>query len=128
MDLVGIWKQDVPSDEAREFGYDLKNFFFIAHQAKSIDEYNKGKTIFQFNYRWPKLETMPPDSYCIDELVQIADGLYLGQLLYSTEIFKPYDPTVDPGEYNYRSFGYFMLMTEDWHQIRLELGFDLGNV
>ncbi len=127
MQLAGVWTQDVPKDEAREFGYDIKCFFFIAHQAKSISGQNQGKTVFQFNYRWPKLRTIPPDCYCIDELVQIAEGLYLGQLMYATELLKPYDPLVSPEEYKYRLFGYFLLMDESWHQIRLDLGFDMGN-
>jgi len=128
MKLAGYSIENVPADEAREFGYDVKTLFFIARQAKSINEHNRGKTIFQINYRWPKLKTIPPDCYCIDEVVQIAEGLYLGQLLYATELLKPYDPSTDPSEYKYRLFGYFLLMDESWHQIRLEIGFDLDNV
>lgn len=127
IDLAGIWTAEVPGDEAREFGYDIKNFFFIARQDKSVNENHKGKTIFQFNYRWPKLKTIPPDCYCIDELVQIAEGLYLGQLMYATELLKPYDPLADPKDYKYGMFGYFLLMDESWHQIRLNIGFDLDN-
>jgi hypothetical protein len=70
---------------------------------------------------------MVPDRYCIDELVQIAEGLYLGQLMYATELLRPYEPTVPAQEYRYEMFGYFLLMTEDWHQIRLRIGFDLDN-
>jgi len=128
MKLAGIPKEDATAEEAREFGYDLKNLFFIARQAKSINANHDGKTIFQFNYRWPKLETIPPDCYCIDELVQIAEGLYLGTLMYATEPLKPYEPTTAPSEYKYRLFGYFILMDEAWHQVRLDIGFDLGNV
>ena len=129
MKLANVWIEDVPADEAREFGYDIKCFFFIGRQAKSVNnEHNKGKTVFQFNYRWPKLKTSPPDCYCIDELVQIADGLYLGQLMYATELLKPYDPLTHPSEYKYRLFGYFLLMDESWHQVRLDIGFDLENV
>jgi hypothetical protein len=128
MKLAKIWSEAAPPDEAREFGYDLKCFFFIGKQAKSVNEHNKGKDIFQFNYRWPKLKTIPPDCYCVDELVQIADGLYLGQLMYATELFKPYDPLKDPSEYKYGLFGYFLLMDEEWHQVRLNIGYDLENV
>lgn len=125
---AGIWSEQVPPDEAREFGYDVKCFFFISRQAKSVSQYSEGKDIFQLNYRWPELKTIPPDCYCIDEMVQIADGLILGQLMYSTRPDKPYDPMADPSEYKYRSFGYFLLMDESWHQIRLDIGFDLDNV
>lgn len=128
MKAAGIVSEPVTAEEAMTYGYDLKNFFFIAHQAKSINPDCQGKTIFSFNYRWPKLETIPPDCYCIDELVRIADGLYLGHLMYATDILKPYDPDEDPAAYKYKLFGYFLLMDEEWHQIRLRIGFDLDNV
>jgi hypothetical protein len=60
-------------------------------------------------------------------LVRIADGLYLGHLMYATDIVKPYDPEEDPTAYKYKLFGYFLLMDEEWHQIRLRIGFDLDN-
>jgi hypothetical protein len=106
----------------------VKNFFFIAHAGVSVNESCSGKNIYQFNYRWPKLRTIVPDRFCIDELVQIAEGLYLGQLMYATDWLKPYDPRVPPAAYRYGMFGYFLLMEEDWHQLRLRLGFDLDNV
>ncbi len=128
MKLAGVPSEAVPAEESRSYGYDLKSFFFIAHQASSINEDNRGKKIFQFNYRWPKLKTFPPDNYCIDELVMIAEGLYLGQLIYATELLKKYAPREAPASYKYRLFGYFLLMDEDWHKRRLEIGFDPYNV
>ncbi|MDH4032931.1 MAG: carboxypeptidase-like regulatory domain-containing protein [candidate division Zixibacteria bacterium] len=113
MKVGGIWTEPATAEEAMTYGYDLKNFFFIAHQAKSINPTCKGKTIFNFNYRWPNLKTIKPDRYCIDELVAIADGLYLGHLMYATEVHKPFDPAADPGVYKYRLFGYFLLMDEE---------------
>ena len=86
-----------------------------------------GKRVFRINYRWPRLKTFPPDNYCYDEVVQIADGLFLGQLMYATELFKGYDPNEDPSEYKYRNFGYFLLMDDGWHKRRLKIGFDLDN-
>lgn len=127
MDLANIWGEPASKEEAVTFGYDLKNFFFIAHEATSLNPNNRGKRIYQFNYRWPKLRTIVPDCYCIDEVVEIADGLYLGQLMYATDWLKPYDPKLPPSEYKYGQFGYFLLMTEAWHQIRLRIGFDLEN-
>lgn len=127
MKAAGIWTEEATGEEKRAFGYDLKSFFFIARQGISINEDNRRKKVFQLNYRWPKLKTFPPDNYCIDEVVQIAEGLYLGQLTYATELFKKYDPTEDPSEYKYRVFGYFLLMDEDWHRRRLKIGFDLDN-
>jgi hypothetical protein len=126
-EIAQVWNEPVPGEEAIRNGYDVKNFFFIAHQAPSISVACKGKTIYQLNYRWPALKTIIPDRYCIDELVQIAEGLYLGQLMYATKVLLPYDPGTDPAAYEYRNFGFFILMDEQWHQIRLKIGFDLTN-
>ena len=126
--LANIWTEPASQTEAVTYGYAVKNFFFIAHAGTSVNENCPGKRIYQFNYRWPKLRTIPPDRFCIDELVQIADGLYLGQLMYATDWVKPYDPRQSPASYRYGMFGYFLLMEEDWHQLRLRLGFDLDDV
>ena len=89
---------------------------------------NKGKPVFQFNYRWKALRTLPPDNFCVDEIVQIAQGLYLGKLIYATELLLPWDPKTDPSAYKYKLFGYFLLMDEEWHARRLRIGFDLDDV
>jgi hypothetical protein len=128
MELANIWGEEATTDEAVRHGYDLKNFFFVGHEAVSLNPSNRGKRIYQFNYRWPRLRTIVPDRYCIDEVVEIAEGLYLGQLMYATDWAKPYDPTTPPEEYKYGQFGYFLLMNDAWHQIRLRIGFDLENV
>jgi len=60
-----------------------------------------------------------------DEIAQVADGLYLGQLIYATDWLKPWDPQTPIEEYKYKLFGYFLLMDEEWHQRRLRIGFDL---
>lgn len=127
MKAAGIWNEDASNEEKRAFVFDLKAFFFIGRQGASVNEENLKKKVFQFNYRWPELKTFPPDNFCIDEVVQIAEGLYLGQLTYATELLKKYDPARDPFEYKYRVFGYFLLMDEDWHRRRLKIGFDLDN-
>jgi hypothetical protein len=72
--------------------------------------------------------SIPPDNYCIDELVKLADGLYLGQLIYATELLKQYDPKEDPSAYKYRLFGYFLLVDDDWQKRRLSIGLDPYNV
>jgi hypothetical protein len=127
MNVAGIWIEEATGNEKRAFGYDIKSFFFVGREGTSVNKDNLGKKVFQFNYRWPKLRTFPPDNYCIDEVVQIADGLYLGQLTYATELFKEYDPSADPSTYKYQVFGYFLLMDADWHKRRLKIGFDLDN-
>jgi hypothetical protein len=128
MKLAHIWTEPASQAESVKCGYDLKNFFFIAHTGTSVNKACPGKRIYQFNYRWPKLHTIPPDCFCLDEMVQLADGLYLGQLMYATDWRKPYDPRQRPEAYGYGLFGYFLLMDEAWHQLRLRLGFDLENV
>lgn len=127
MKLAQVWIEDATEEERRRYGYEAKAFFFIGKVAKSIVPENKGKSVYQFNYRWKALRTPPPDNFCVDELVRIADGLYLGKLIYATELLKPWDPSTDPFAYKYKLFGYFLLMDEEWHTRRLRIGFDLDN-
>ena len=47
--------------------------------------------------------------------------------MYATELLLPYDPNTDPANYKYRSFGYFLLMDDTWHRLRLDIAFDLPN-
>jgi hypothetical protein len=128
MKLVGGWMEDATDEERLRFGYDARCFFFIGKLARSIVPENKGKPVFQFNYRWKALRTLPPDNFCVDEIVQIAQGLYLGKLIYATELLLPWDPKTDPSVYKYKLFGYFLLMDEEWHARRLRIGFDLDDV
>jgi hypothetical protein len=128
MRLAEIPTEAASPEEARQWGYDVKNFFFIARPGASIDPGSSGKQVFQLNYRWPKLKTIIPDRFCIDELVRIAQGLYLGRLMYATNLTEPFDPAKNPQVYRYRNFGYFLLMDAQWQQIRLAIGFDLDNV
>ena len=102
----------------------VKSFYFIVTKSKSINPENKGKEVLQLNYRWPAFHTITPDHLCMDELVRIADGLYLGQLIYSTEPKIKYDPDKDPAVYKYENFGYFMLMDDEWHAIKEFIAFD----
>ncbi|MFC2009401.1 hypothetical protein ACFLT3_00550 [Chloroflexota bacterium] len=126
MKVAGIWTEEPTAPEKKQ-GIDLKSFFFIGKEDITVNEDDGGKRVFRINYRWPRLKTFPPDNYCYDEIVQIADGLYLGQLMYATNLLKSYDPEENPAEYKYRNFGYFLLMDEDWHRRRLKIGFDLDN-
>lgn len=127
LELARMWIEEATEEERRRYGYEAKTFFFIGKVARSIVPENKGKTVFQFNYRWKALRTPPPDNFCVDEIVRIADGLYLGKLIYATELLKPWDPGTDPFAYKYKLFGYFLLMDEEWHARRLRIGFDLDN-
>ena len=123
MRLARIETQEASSEEILERGYDLKSFFFIAKVGISVNSENNGKTVFQFNYRWPRLKTFPPDHYCIDEIVQIAEGLYLGQLVYATALLEKYNPNSPSSIYNYRNFGYFLLMDDEWYLRKIKIGF-----
>jgi hypothetical protein len=85
---------------------------------------NSKKKVFQFHYRYPMLGGPMPIGFCLDELVEIADGLFLGQLIYSTAFHLPYHSSVDPSEYKYQLFGYFLLLDNAWQYHRLALGLD----
>jgi hypothetical protein len=123
LDKIGM-VVEYPDEEERRKEIHVKSFYFIAANGKSFNPQNREKEVLQFNYRWPEFHTMPPDHLCFDELVRIADGLYLGQLVYSTEPGIPYDPKTDPAVYEYENFGYFMLMDDDWHAVREFILFD----
>ena len=126
--LAGVRMEDATPEEKQKYGYDAHTFFFIGRPNKvSMLPENQGKKVYQFNYRWKPLKNIPPDCFCIDEIAQIAEGLYLGQLIYATDWLKPWNPATPIAEYKYRLFGYFLLMDEEWHQRRLRIGFDLQN-
>lgn len=127
MDLAGLWVVEATEEERRRDGYDARTFFFVGKPARSIVPESSGKEVYQFNYRWKALRSPPPDNLCIDEIVEIADGLHLGKLLYATNFLKRWDPGADPAEFRYRLFGYFLLMDASWHALRTSLGFDLDD-
>jgi len=83
----------------------------ILPMNNSLDE---KKQVFQFHYRYPMIGGAAPIGTCLDELVEIAEGLYLGQLIYSTAPVKPFNTAVDPEQYKYQLFGYFLLLDNDW--------------
>ena len=118
---------EYPDDDEKQEEIAVKSFFFVAENAPSINPDCNGKIVLQFNYRWPELHTMPPDNLCIDELVQLADGLFLGQLLYSVKPEIPYSPEKDALAYQYEHFGHFMLMDDDWWSIKEFICFDTEN-
>lgn len=128
MKIAGVVTEDASPEEHRLYGFDAHTFFFVGRPNRpSMLPGNKGKKIYQFNYRWKPLKNIPPDCFCIDEITQIADGLYLGLLIYATDWLKPWNPATDIDEYKYRLFGYFLLMDEQWHALRLRIGFDLAD-
>ncbi|WP_455206179.1 hypothetical protein [Kaarinaea lacus] len=84
----------------------------------------KKKRVFQFHYRYPMIGGAAPIGTCLDELVEIAQGLYLGQLIYSTVPWVPYHTSVDPKEFKYQLFGYFLLLDNDWEYHRQAIKLD----
>jgi hypothetical protein len=49
-------------------------------------------------------------------MVQIGDGMYLGQAIFATtKWLDRYDPKADPAEYHYQNFGYFLLFEPFWN-------------
>jgi hypothetical protein len=84
----------------------------------------KKKKVFQFHYRSPMVGGPAPIGLCLDELVEIADGLFLGQLIYATALDIPYHSSVDPAQYSYQLFGYFLLLDDTWEQHRKAIKLD----
>lgn len=84
----------------------------------------KKKEVFQFQYRFPMIGGPAPIGFCLDEIVEIADGLFLGQLIYATALDLLFHSSVDPAEYKYQLFGYFLLLDDEWQGHRLAIGMD----
>lgn len=103
------------------------SFLGVADQ-ETILPMNNGdngiKRVFQFHYRFPMIGGPVPIGFCLDELVEIADGLFLGQLIYSTALDVPFHSSVDPSEFKYQLFGYFILMDDDWERHRQAIKLD----
>jgi len=113
--IVLTWWMDLKdvSEEERLKGYDKKGGLFIARKAKSVDPKTPNKDVFQLNYRWKRLNNPFPLKYLIDEIVEIADGLYLGKLLFATDYLdQDYNPHLDKTKYKYENFGYFLLINK----------------
>ncbi len=87
----------------------------------------KKKTVFQFHYRYPMIGGPAPIGSCLDEIVEIAQGLYLGQLIYSTKPLKSFHSSIEPAEFAYQLFGYFLLLDNDWEYHRQAIGLDVLN-
>ncbi len=106
------------------------SFLGVADQASILPMNNSAeasKRVFQFHYRFPMMGGPVPIGYCLDELVEIADGLFLGQLIYATALDAPFHSAVDPGEYKYQLFGYFLLLDDDWERHRQAIKLDTLN-
>jgi len=115
--------QSGPSPFVRQ-GY---SFLGVADQESILPMNNgpdKKKRVFQFHYRYPMIGGAAPIGTCLDELVEIAEGLYLGQLIYATKFSTPFHSSVNPEEYKYQIFGYFLLLDNDWECHRQAIKLD----
>ena len=115
--------QSGPSPFVRQ-GY---SFLGVADQESILPMNNgpdKKKRVFQFHYRYPMIGGAAPIGTCLDELVEIAEGLYLGQLIYATSLFSPFHSSLNTEEYKYQIFGYFLLMDNDWEYHRQAIKLD----
>ncbi len=113
-----------PSPFARQ-GY---LFLGVADQESILPMNNaatKKKKVFQLHYRYPMVGGPAPVGLCLDELVEIADGLFLGQLIYATALDVPFHSSVDPVEYHYQLFGYFLLLDDAWEHHRKAINLDV---
>lgn len=105
-------------------------FLGVADQESILPMNNgadKKKRVFQFHYRFPLVGGPAPIGFCLDELVEIADGLFLGQLIYSTALHLPFHSGVDASKYCYQLFGYFLLLDDEWERHRQAIGLDTLN-
>lgn len=104
--------------------------FLGVGDRESILPLNNGprgkKRVFQFHYRYPLIGGAFPIGLCLDELVEIAAGLFLGQLIYATALDEPFHSAVDPSRYRYQLFGYFLLLDNTWERHRQAIGFDVN--
>ena len=105
-------------------------FLGLADQQSILPMNNSEKAkkrVFQFHYRYPMIGGPAPIGTCLDELVEIAEGLYLGQLIYSTLPLVPFHSSTNPAEYKYQLFGYFLLLDKDWEYHRQAIKLDTLN-
>lgn len=68
-----------------------------------------------------------PIGYCLDERAGIADGLFLGQLIYASALQPAFNSGIDSAGYDYELFGYFLLLDDDRERHRQDSGLDTIN-
>lgn len=106
---------DAPPEERVRYGHRKNGAPMIACQGPSVRPETLRQTL-TLSYRWKHLGNKPPMSWLIDEVVEVAEGLCLGQILAATrKLLDPYDPARPPGDYAYRPVGWFGLFSEAWN-------------
>jgi len=114
--LTFMWHlKEAAEIERQMYGHERNGGHFVAYRALSVYD-RTPRDIFRLNYRFMALQNHPPLPFLIDEVVEIADGLFLGQLLFATDrLLERYDPMAKNEVYRYQHFGYFLLFREDWN-------------
>lgn len=116
--IFDIWSglDDATPDEQKKYGHKKNGRHMISVKGPSVYP-QTNREVFILNYRWKNLANKPPLCWLIDEVVQIANGLYLGQILSATRrLLGPFDPARPPADYAYQPFGYFLMFSEDWNK------------
>ncbi len=78
------WERMIP--------YDITGGNFLANGGHSVLPGLNKKQVYQLNYRWPRLNPVYPLTRLLDEVVQIDDGLFLGQLLMASRHYSTDTP------------------------------------
>ncbi|HET9596934.1 MAG TPA: hypothetical protein VFP65_15200, partial [Anaeromyxobacteraceae bacterium] len=116
-------------EEEKLIPYVKTGGYFLSNLAPSVVERLAGKAVYQLNYRWPRLDPVFPMTRLVDEIVQVADGVWLGQLVMASRHFSLgtlHVPLVEgkapalelgeafaarpPQEYGYQHNGYFLMI------------------
>lgn len=116
--IFDIWASlyDAPPEEKKKYGHEKNGRHMIAVKGPSVYP-ETSRDVFILNYRWKNLANKAPLCWMIDEIVQIAEGLYLGQILCATRrLLGPYDPSRPPTDYAYQIFAYFLMFSGDWNR------------
>jgi hypothetical protein len=75
-------------EKERNIPYSKTGGIFLANSGASAVGEMRGKAVYQLNYRWPALQPAYPMTRLVDELVQVAEGVYLGQLVMATRHYS----------------------------------------
>jgi hypothetical protein len=75
-------------EKEKNIPYNMTGGIYLSDFGKSVLPEMNGKKVYQLNYRWPALHSAYPMTRLIDEVVQIDDGIYLGQLIYATRHYS----------------------------------------
>ncbi len=73
------------AQKEKQVPYSMTGGLFLANMGQSVVLGMNGKAVYQLNYRWPGLNPVYPMTRLVDEVVQIDEGIYLGQLVFATK-------------------------------------------